>query len=144
LAESMRERLSLSVLLRVGRRFRDCQPPCTASQLGAELGVPTQILNECLNRLVTMRLLTPVPAKPGDQENDLRFQPARPLNRTTLADFKRLDDDHGGDPTGPTLTDIDPIVLSYDERLNEIQRGEFFQKTLEELIEAHPMPANPA
>ncbi|MCU0791676.1 MAG: YihY/virulence factor BrkB family protein, partial [Opitutaceae bacterium] len=33
LAESMRERLSLSVLLRVGRRFRDCQPPCTASQL---------------------------------------------------------------------------------------------------------------
>ena len=139
LAESMRERLSLTVLLRIGRRFRDCLPPCTASQLGTELGVPTQILNECLNRLVQMRLLSPVPPEPGDQENDLRYQPARPLNRTTLADFKRLDDDHGGDPTGPTLTDIDPIVLSYDEQLNRFQDGAFFKKTLDELIDLHPM-----
>ena len=139
LAESMRERLSLTVLLRIGRRFRDCRPPCTASQLGTELGVPTQILNECLNRLVQMRLLSPVPPEAGDQENDLRFQPARPLNRTTLADFKRMDDDHGGDPTGPTLTDIDPIVLAYDEQLNGFQDGAFFKKTLDELIDLHPM-----
>jgi membrane protein len=140
LAESMRERLSLTVLLRIGRRFRDCLPPAKASELGAELGVPTQILNECLNRLVHMRLLTPVPAEKGDQENDLRFQPARPLNRTTLADFKRMDDDHGGDPTGPTLTDIDPIVLAYDQQLGVFQDGRFFKHTLDELIDAHPMP----
>ncbi|MBC8010066.1 MAG: YihY/virulence factor BrkB family protein [Burkholderiales bacterium] len=139
LAESMRERLSLTVLLRIGRRFRDCRPAITASELGTQLGVPTQILNECLNRLVHMRLLTPVPAQKGDQENDLRYQPARPLNRTTLADFKRLDDDHGGDPTGPTLTDIDPIVLAYDNQLNRFQDGAFFQKNLDELIDAHPM-----
>ena len=141
LAESMRERLSLTVLLRIGRRFRDCLPPCTASELGAELGVPTQILNECLNRLVLMNLLSPMPARKGDAENDLRYQPARPLNRTTLADFKRMDDDHGGDPTGPTLTDIDPIVLSYDQELNGFQRGAFFQRSLDDLITEHPMPA---
>ncbi len=139
LAESMRERLSLTVLLRIGRRFRDCLPPAKASELGTELGVPTQILNECLNRLVHMRLLTPVPARKGDQENDLRYQPARPLNRTTLADFKRLDDDHGGDPTGPTLTDFDPIVLAYDEQLTGFQAGTFFQRNLDELIDTYPM-----
>ena len=144
LAESMRERLSLSVLLRIGRRFRDCQPPCTASQLGTELGVPTQILNECLNRLVQMRLLSPIPPKAGDQENDLRYQPARPLNRTTLADFKRMDDEHGGDPSGPNLTDIDPIVLVYDQELAGTQSGPFFQKTLDELIDAHPLPPSSA
>ncbi len=142
LAESMRERLSLSVLLRIGRRFRDCRPPVTASQLGTELGVPTQILNECLNRLVQMRLLTPVPPEKGDQENDLRYHIARPLNRTTLGDFKRLDDEHGGDPAGPNLTDVDPIVLAYDQQLDGFQRTKFFQKNLEELIEEHPMPAN--
>jgi membrane protein len=139
LAESMRERLSLTVLLRIGRRFRDCQPPCTASELGAELGVPTQILNECLNRLVTMRLLSPVPPGANETANDFRYQPARPLNHTTLADFKRLDDDHGGDPTGPTLTDIDPIVLAYDEQLGGFQQGPFFQRNLDELITAYPM-----
>ena len=141
LAESMRERLSLTVLLRIGRRFRECRPPAKASELGAELGVPTQILNECLNRLVHMRLLTPVPAEKGDQENDLRFQPARPLNRTTLADFKRMDDEHGGDPAGPTLTDFDPIVLAYDDELGGFQKGAFFQRNLDELIDAYPMPA---
>ena len=140
LAETMRERLSLTVLLRIGRRFRDCLPPAKASELGTELGVPTQILNECLNRLVQMRLLTPVPAEADDQENDLRYQPARPLNRTTLADFKNMDDEHGGDPAGPTLTDIDPIVEVYDRELGAFQRGPFFEKTLDELITAYPMP----
>ncbi|MEN9841921.1 MAG: hypothetical protein RL376_1721 [Verrucomicrobiota bacterium] len=140
LAESMRERLTLTVLLRISRRFRDCEPPCSASQLGAELGVPTQILNECMNRLVHMRLLSPIPPAANQPDNDLRYQPARPLNRTSLADFKRMDDDHGGDPTGPTLTDIDPIVLAYDRELNRVQNQAFFQRTLDELIDAHPMP----
>jgi membrane protein len=139
LAESMRERLSLTVILRVGRRFRDCQPPCTASEIGTELGVPNQILNECLNRLVHMNLLSPLPPKTGDQENDLRYQPARPLNRTTLADFKRMDDEHGGDPAGPNLNDIDPVVLAYDHHLDAIQKDTFFQKTLDELIDAYPL-----
>lgn len=139
LAESTRERLSLTVLLRIGRRFRNCQPPCTASALGTELGVPTQLLNECLNRLVNMHLLSPVPPKVGDPENDIRYQPARPLNRTTLADFKHMDDNHGGDPTGPSLTDIDPIVLAYDAKLTEFQDGAFFSQNLDELIDAHPM-----
>jgi len=142
LAESMRERLSLTVLLRIGRRFRGCHPPCTASELGAELGVPTQILNECLNRLVTMRLLSPVPPGAHETANDFRYQPARPLNHTTLADFKRLDDDHGGDPTGPTLTDIDPIVRAYDDQLEAIQNSDFFKKNLDELITIYPMPAS--
>jgi membrane protein len=70
----------------------------------------------------------------------LRYQPARPLNHTTLADFKRMDDDHGGDPTGPTLTDIDPIVLSYDKELNGFQRGALYQRSLDDLITTHPMP----
>ena len=142
LAESMRERLSLTVLLRIGRRFRACHPPCTASELGTELGVPTQLLNECLNRLVNMRLLSPVPPAANENANDFRYQPARPLNHTSLADFKRLDDDHGSDPTGPTLTDIDPIVLAYDQQLTVLQNGDFFKKSLEELISDYPMKDN--
>lgn len=140
LAESMRERLSLAVFLRVCRRFRDCAPPLTASRLGTDLGVPTQLLNECLARLVRMGLLSAVPAADGAEETDLRYQPARPLNRTTLADFKRLDDDHGGDPTGPTLTDMDPVVLAYDRQVSATLNDTFFQSSLEDLIAAHPAP----
>ncbi|WP_043583251.1 YihY/virulence factor BrkB family protein [Geminisphaera colitermitum] len=139
LAESMRERLSLTVLLRIGRRFRDCLPPCTASDLGVQLGVPTQVLNECLNRLVQMSLLSPIPPPPNEDNTDFRYQPARPLNRMTLADFKQMDDDHGGDPTGPVLIDADPIVQRYDQELQAQRATAFFTKTLDELIEETPI-----
>ncbi len=139
LAESMRERLSLIVLLTVCRRFHDCLPPCTLSQLGEMLKVPTQILNECLNRLVQMRLLTPIPSPPDEDSTDLQYQPARPLSRITLSDFKQLDDDFGGDPSGPTLANLDPIVGHYNTATQQLTRGEFFQKTIEQHFAENPI-----
>lgn len=142
LAESMRERLSLVVLLTVCRRFHDCLPPCTVSQLGEMLKVPTQILNESLNRLVHMHLVTPIPPPPGEDATDLQFQPARPLNRITLSEFKSLDDDLGEDPTGPVLANLDPIVARYNSATESLTRGAFFQKTIEELFSENPIDAS--
>jgi membrane protein len=142
LAESMRERLSLIVLLTICRRFHDCLPPCTASQLGKMLTVPAQVLNECLNRLVNMRLLSPVPPPSGEAATDFRYQPSRPLSRITLADFKRLDDDFGEDPNGPTLKEIDPIVSRYDTETTKLTHSEFFQKSIESLFSEHPIDAS--
>lgn len=138
LAESMRERLSLIVLLVITRRFQACQPPCTASLLSSKLKVPTQILNECLNRLVHMRLITPIPPSPDADATDLRYQPARPLNRITLGEFKRLDDDLGGDPAGPLLASTDPILSRYNEAVDELVRTGFFQKPFDELFKEFP------
>lgn len=139
LAESMRERLSLVVLLVIGRRFQACQPPCTATQIGERLKVPTQILNECVARLVQMNLVTPIPPSGEDESaNDHRYQPARPLNRITLGEFKRMDDDFGGDPTGPLLAEIDPILLHYNNALDAVTHTELFSTSLEDLFERHP------
>jgi len=140
LAESMRERLSLIVMLLIGRRFQSCLPPCTATELSERLKVPTQILNECIARLVKMNLITPIPPS-GENEasSDHRFQPARPLNRISLGEFKRMDDDFGGDPTGPLLAEIDPIVLHYNTALDAVTRTELFSQSLEDLFEKHPV-----
>ncbi len=140
LAESMRERLSLIVMLLIGRRFQSCLPPCTATELSERLKVPTQILNECIARLVKMNLITPIPPS-GETEasSDHRFQPARPLNRISLGEFKRMDDDFGGDPTGPLLAEIDPIVLHYNTALDAVTRTELFSQSLEDLFEKHPV-----
>lgn len=139
LAESMRERLSLIVLLTVCRRFHDCLPPCTVSQLGSLLKVPTQILNECLNRLVQMKLVTPVPPPANEDSTDFRYQPARPLSRITLSDFKQLDDDLGADPTGPALANLDPIVARYNLAMGELVNGDFFRKSVEQLFAENPI-----
>lgn len=139
LAESMRERLSLIVLLKIGRRFQACLPPCTATQLSTRLKVPTQILNESLNRLVKMKLVTPIPPDDDSDSTDYRYQPARPLNRISLGEFKRLDDDFGGDPSGPLLADLDPIVSRYNQTVDDLTRTEFFAKSLDELFKDHPV-----
>lgn len=141
LSQSMRERLLLVVLLTICRRFRDCLPPVSASQLGEMIKVPTQILNECLNRLVDLQLITPLPAPADDDSTDLRYQPARPLNRITLRDFKRLDDEFGENPVVGSLDQLDPILYRYTQAVTRVGDDEFFQKTLEQLLAEHPFDA---
>lgn len=138
LSEAMRERLMLLVLLTICRRFQDCLPPVAASHLGTMIKVPTQILNECLNRLVDLKLISPLPPPKEDDSADLLYQPARPLNRITLRDFKRLDDTYGDDPIGTSLDQLDPILIRYNLELEQLGQQAFFQKTLEQLLAEHP------
>jgi membrane protein len=134
LSETMRERLLLVVLLSICRRFRDCQPPVSAATLGELVKVPTQILNECLNRLVDLKLVTPLPAPADDMAGDLLYQPARPLNRITLLEFKRLDDNYGDDPVGNSLEHLDPVLYHYNRAREKVADHGFFKKNLEELF----------
>lgn len=138
LTETMRERLSLVVFLTVCRRFRECMPPASASDLSTMLKVPTQLLNECVNRLVQLNLITTIRPDPGTNSTDYLYQPARPLNRITLFDFKTLDDNFGENPIGTSLERIDPILHEYTAALNRLGEQTFFQKNLDELFADHP------
>lgn len=138
LTENMRERLALVVFLTICRRFRECLPPISASHLSTMLKVPAQLLNECVNRLVQIKLITTLRPEPGITAADYLYQPSRPLNRLTLFDFKTLDDNFGEDPIGSSLERIDPLVARYDAALNRLGEQEFFQKNLEQLLDEHP------
>ena len=138
LTETMRERLALVVFLTICRRFRECLPPISASDLSTMLKVPTQLLNECVNRLVALKLITTVRPPPEAESTDYLYQPARPLNRLTLFDFKTLDDNLGEDPIGNSLERIDPLVAHYDAALSRLGEQDFFQKTVEQLLDEHP------
>lgn len=142
LSQSTRERLLLVVLLTICRRFQDCRPPITASQLGDMIKVPTQILNECLNRLVDLKLITPLPAPVDDDSTDLRYQPARPLNRMTLLDFKRFQEDYGENPIGTSIEHLDPILTQFAQETNRLGAQPFFSKNLEELFAQFPFDPN--
>jgi membrane protein len=139
LAESTRERLSLLVLLTICRRFQDCLPPISSSHLSTMMKVPAQILNECLNRLVDMKLITPVPASlTSGSSPEMNYQPARPLSKISLLEFKRLEDNLGEDTAGAPLDRLDPVLQHYEEALNRITEQNFFQKNLEELLADFP------
>ncbi|HEX2853843.1 MAG TPA: YihY/virulence factor BrkB family protein [Opitutaceae bacterium] len=134
LTEAMRERLSLLALLTICRRFQACQPPVSASELGTMIKVPTQILNECLNRLVDMKLITPIPPPPTAADRELLYQPARPLNRISLWEFKHLDDNLGDSPAGVALEGLDPLLNRYNSALAATAEQPLFKKNLEELF----------
>ena len=138
LTERMRERLTLVVLLTICRRFHACLPPVTASQLSELIKVPTQILNECLNRLVEIQLIMPLRPESNATANEHRYQPARPLSRITLYEFKTLDDNVGEDPLGTTFERIDPLLAAYDGGLASLGDQKLFQKTLEQLFDENP------
>lgn len=137
LSTASRERLMLIVLLTIGRRFQDCLPASSASQLSAMMRVPTQIINECLQRLVDMKLLTPIPAAEADPSNDFLYQPARPLNRITLANFKDCIENFGEEATSEDITGLDPVLQRYSAAVKEERQAEFFNKPLDQLFAEH-------
>ncbi len=138
LTDAMRERLALAVFLTICRRFRECLPPISASHLGTMMKVPTQLLNECLNRLAQLQLVTTVRPPADGADQDYLYQPARPLNRINLFDFKALNQNYGENPFGSSLGHIDPLMAEFDRALARLGEQEFFRQNLDDLLAAHP------
>ncbi len=134
-----REGLSLLVLLLIARRFKNCHPAFSVTQLAQHIRVPSQILNEGLNRLCDLGLITELPPAEGSDQTDHRYQPARPLNKVTLHEFKHLFEHHGDSPSGELLDNIDPILAHYHQKLASALPQILGLKNLDELLDELPL-----
>ena len=144
LSQHGRESLSLLVLVLIARRFQQCQAPFTASGLSSSVRVPTQIINESLNRLIDLQLISTTPPGPGESSLDYHYLPARPLNRITLREFRDSFALLGTSPSCERLDGVDPILRHFHERLDNAHREAFGTQTLDQLIAElpdHPAPA---
>jgi membrane protein len=133
-----REGLCLLVLTLICRRFKNCLPAYSASQLSDLTRIPTQVLNECLSRLQALGLVSQLPAPEAEASNDFRYQPARPLDRITLEGFKRSFDAFGESPTGDMLDALDPVVRHFHEELGTLTHQALSGETMEQLIDSCP------
>lgn len=141
LNQQSRESLSLLVLVLIARRFKQCAPPYTASELSAAVRVPTQILNESLHRLMGLQLVTQVPPAANESALDYRYQPARPLGRINLREFRDNFALLGADPSGERLDSVDPILRHFHERLARAHAEALGTLSLDELIDQIPATA---
>lgn len=130
-----RESMSLVVLLLIARRFKAAAPAHAVSELAALIRVPSQILNESLNRLCDIKLITELPPAADAAPNDFRYQPARPLDQITLEEFRRKFEDYGEAPAGDLLEHVDPVLAHYHQRIAEALPPVLGRQTLDELIE---------
>ncbi|MBA4137955.1 MAG: hypothetical protein C0518_11610 [Opitutus sp.] len=131
-----RESLSLLVLLLVGRRFKECLPPYSVTQLSHRIRVPSQVLNESLNRLCDLSLIAQLPSGESQDPSDYRYQPARPLNRITLLQFQQMFAHYGESPSGEMLDSVDPILAHYHEKVARALATSLGDRTLDELLES--------
>ncbi len=140
LSQESREHLSLLVLVLICRRFKECAPPYTASQLAQITRIPTQILNESLNRLVDLKLLTNIP--PSEEETSLEhhFQPAMPLDRINLEKFSHLFSRYGETPDEAFIENSDPIVTHFRTKRQKWMEETFGNETIASLIEELQTP----
>jgi membrane protein len=135
LNHATRESLSLVVLLLIARRFKVAAPAYSVSELAILISVPSQILNESLNRLSDMKLITELPPAPDADPNDLRYQPARPLDQITLDQFRRDFENYGEAPTAGLLEHVDPVLAHYHQSLAASLPAILGTKSLNELID---------
>ncbi|MBX3735868.1 MAG: YihY/virulence factor BrkB family protein [Candidatus Didemnitutus sp.] len=131
-----RESLSLLVLLLIARRFKECLAPYSVTQLAHRIRVPSQVLNESLNRLCDLQLIAQLPSAEDKDPNDYRYQPARPLNKVTLLQFQQLFVHYGESPSGEMLDSVDPILAHYHARLAAVLPEAIGGQTLDELLES--------
>jgi len=141
LNHATRESMSLVVLLLIARRFKVAGPAYSVSELAALIRVPSQILNESLNRLGDIKLITELPPAAGADPNDLRYQPARPLDQITLEEFRREFENYGEAPTAGLLDHVDPVLALYHKRLAENLPAILGGQTLDQLIAELPPSA---
>ena len=129
-----RESMSLVVLLLIARRFKVAGPAYSVTDLAALIRVPTQILNESLNRLCAIKLVTELPPARGADTNDNCYQPSRPLDQITLGEFRREFENFGEAPTAGLLDVVDPVLAHYHERLAQALTTSLGGQTLDQLI----------
>ena len=130
-----RETLSLAIFLIICRRFKDCLTAPSASEIGEIIRAPSHLLNECFNRLCDLSWINPTTTTEKDGSQIVRYQPARPLNNITLAQFKQSLEHYGNDTGAELICESDPIIEYYLRHLDSLTPNELRDKTLDSLLQ---------
>ncbi len=135
ISHSTRELLSLIVLVLACRRFRACGPAYSSDDLTSLVRAPSQVVNECLSRLVEIGYLVGIPGSGAQTSQVTHYQPARPLEKITLAQFRRDFEDHGNSDAIELLDDLDPIVKHYQDEVRNVETNRFGNRSISDLLE---------
>lgn len=129
-----RETLSLAAFLIISRRFLACDPPVSADELSETLRVPGHILNECLGQLVDVGFVSLIVREERSGENSARYQPARPLKKVTLGEFKNSLEGYGNNEGAELIHEADPLIDYYQDNLQQMVESNWGLRNFESLL----------
>lgn len=134
-SEHTRETLSLAAFLIICRRFKDCQPPCSTAELTEQIRAPGHIINECLSRLSDLGFVNGMVSRGKNNEETVRYQPARPLTKITLGDFRQALETYGNNEGAELIHEIDPLIDQFRDAVGKFTATELGRQSIESLLE---------
>jgi len=134
-SERARELISLSVLMIVMKRFQDGYPPVKTSELLKKLRVPSHILNSSIQRLCAIGYLNQSEDKNAAEERDHAYQPARPPENVTLAEFKQSIETYGNDEGTDLISSSDQAIRTYLDEVLSLKNCPKANMKLSELMQ---------
>ncbi len=132
-----RETLTLAAYLLIGRRFKNCQAPYTLREISEIVRAPGQILNTCLDRLGDQGWISAIPLSSEEGVDTVCYQPAKPLNKVTLSEFKNNFEHHGSNIGAHLVHNVDPLIDYYHQRIKKMTDESLGELTIEALMENH-------
>jgi membrane protein len=129
-----RERLSLASSWRSAAAFRRREPPISVTELSNAVRLPTQVLNECLNRIVDLGLRDVGASRPGADTADLRYQPAKPLWADHDARLQAGRREPGGGPLRRRPRQDRSGRARFRRGHRRLGEQDFFRKSVDELL----------
>ena len=148
-----KESISLLLFATICRRFRGCQPALSGRELAEISKLPIQYVNASLMRLCDLHLVSSIPPEAGEPFQNYKYQPALPLDKIELSDFKLRFEGHGNMPDESLFDDCDPVVKRFHDSLEQAQRSALSDLTMEDIIDLtdesnrsddlNPKPTNP-
>ena len=148
-----KESISLLLFATICRRFRGCQPALSGRELAEISKLPIQYVNASLMRLCDLHLVSSIPPEAGEPFQNYKYQPALPLDKIELSDFKLRFEGHGNMPDESLFDDYDPVVRRFHDSLEQAQRSALSDLTMEDIIDLtdesnrsddlNPKPTNP-
>lgn len=134
-SERARELISLGVLMLVMQRFQEGAPPIRTSELLRKLRVPSHILNSSIQRLCAIGYLNQIEDNNAEEERDHAYQPARPPEKITLAEFKQCIETYGNDEGSELVSNSNPAIRMYLGEVLSLKNCPKAKLTLGELLE---------
>lgn len=138
LSHRAREMSTLLVYLRICRRYAACVAPPSVRELSDSLHLPAVVIHQCLQRLKDMGLVNYVDAGNGSEPYAFRAEPARPLDKVTLGQFREAFETLGTGDTGDSLRHVDPAMVAFYEEMEASLRRGAGARTLADLTADRP------
>lgn len=135
LSQASQESLSLLLLAQISRRFRECREPLSSSDLAKSNNLPRPLTSAALNRLADLGLASALPSNENDISSDSRYQPARPLEKIPLLEFKQRFESYGENPNDDLFDSRDPLVRHYHQLIDQARSSNFKDLSIAEALD---------